>query len=105
MSNHDVFALFILKRLDDYIVKSLRHERRSKTTGLSFAEVPQTGNQIVWALQHRCKQETKQFGSCNNVANKKPNGSGSCNNVANKKLNGSGPCNNVATLSNKIFRE
>ncbi len=49
MSNHDVFALFILKRLDDYIVKSLRHERRSKTTGLSFAEVPQTGNQIVLA--------------------------------------------------------
>ena len=49
MSNHDVFALFILKRLDDYIVKSLRHERRSKTTGLSFAEVPQTGNQMVWA--------------------------------------------------------
>lgn len=49
MSNHDVFALFILKRLDDYIVKSLRHERRSKTTGLSFAEVPQIRNQIVWA--------------------------------------------------------
>ena len=49
MSNHDVFALFILKRLDDYIVKSLRHERRSKTTGLSFAEVQQTGNQIVLA--------------------------------------------------------
>ena len=74
-------------------------------------------NQTVWALQHRCKQETKRFGSCNNVANKKPNGLGlatslqtgnqmvwalqhrckqetkwfgSCNNVANKKPNGSG---------------
>ena len=49
MSNHDVFALFILKRLIDYIVKSLRHERRSKTTGLSFAGLPQTGNQMVLA--------------------------------------------------------
>ena len=59
MSNHDVFALFILKRLDDYIVKSLRHERRSKTTGLSFAEVPQTRNQIVWASRKFRKRETK----------------------------------------------
>ena len=76
MSNHDVFALFIPKRLDDYIVKSLLHERRSKTTGLSFAEVPQTGNQIVLALQQCCKRETKQFEPCNSVANEKPNGSG-----------------------------
>lgn len=59
MSNHDVFALFILKRLIDYIVKSLRHERRSKTTGLSFAEVPQTGNQIVLASRKSRKRETK----------------------------------------------
>ena len=33
-------------------------------------------NQTVWALQHRCKQETKRFGSCNIVANEKPNGLG-----------------------------
>ena len=59
MSNHDVFALFILKRLIDYIVKSLRHERRSKTTGLSFAEVPQTGNQMVWASRKSRRRETK----------------------------------------------
>ena len=76
MSNHDVFALFILKRLDDYIVKSLRHERRSKTTGLSFAEVPQTGNQMVWAPRKSRKRETKRFGPRGSSANEKLNGLG-----------------------------
>ena len=73
MSNHDVFALFILKRLDDYIVKSLRHERRSKTTGLSFAEVPQTGNQIVWVSRKSRKRETKWFELRGSSADRKPN--------------------------------
>ena len=73
MSNHDVFALFIPKRLDDYIVKSLLHERRSKTTGLSFAEVPQTGNQIVLASRKSRKRETKWFGLRGSPANEKPN--------------------------------
>ena len=76
MSNHDVFALFILKRLDDYIVKSLRHERRSKTTGLSFAEVPQTGNQIVLASRKFRKRGTKRFEPRGSPANEKLNGLG-----------------------------
>ena len=76
MSNHDVFALFILKRLDDYIVKSLRHEHRSKTTGLSFAEVPQIRNQMVWAPRKSRKRETKWFWPRGSPADRKPNGLG-----------------------------
>ena len=76
MSNHDVFALFIPKRLDDYIVKSLRHERRSKTTGLSFAEVPQMRNQMVWASRKSRKRETKWFWIRGTSANEKLNGLG-----------------------------